>query len=95
VDLPDCYNNVPVVGHSNPRVHDAVAAQLDRLNTNTRYLQRGVVEYAERLAALLPEGVEQTMFTRSGPEANDLALRVAREATGHTGVLVTANAYHG
>lgn len=54
-----------------------------------------MVEYAERLAALLPEGVEQTMFTRSGPEANDLALRVAREVTGHTGVLVTANAYHG
>ncbi len=35
------------------------------------------------------------MFTCTGSEANDLALRIARHHTGGTGVIVTANAYHG
>ncbi|WOQ15780.1 aspartate aminotransferase family protein [Raineyella sp. W15-4] len=91
----DAYNNVPCVGHSHPRVIEAVDAQMRRVNTNTRYLQDGVVDYAERLLATLPAAIGRLMLTCSGSEANDLALRVATSVTGHQGIIVTANAYHG
>ena len=91
----DAYNNVPSVGHSHPRVTEAVSRQLATLNTHTRYLTDGVVGYAERLLGTHSIGPAQAMFTCTGSEANDLALRIARFHTGGTGVIVTANAYHG
>ncbi|MCI1211056.1 aspartate aminotransferase family protein [Bifidobacterium tibiigranuli] len=91
----DVYNNVPCVGHAHPHVNEAIARQLERVNTNTRYLQDGVVDYAERLLSTFPDELGNVMFTCTGSEANDLALRVARWVTGGTGVIVTANAYHG
>ncbi|MET0271436.1 MAG: aminotransferase class III-fold pyridoxal phosphate-dependent enzyme [Phenylobacterium sp.] len=91
----DVYNNVACVGHSHPRVVEAIARQAATLNTHTRYLTDGVVDYAERLAATLPPEVRRLMFTCTGSEANDLALRIARAHTGGTGVIVTENAYHG
>ncbi|TVZ00809.1 aspartate aminotransferase family protein [Trebonia kvetii] len=91
----DAYNNVPCVGHSHPRVTEAVSRQLATLNTHTRYLTDGVVTYAERLLATHSMGAAYAMFTCTGSEANDLALRIARHYTGGTGVIVTENAYHG
>ena len=86
---------MPSVGHSHPRVTEAVSRQLATLNTHTRYLTDGVVGYAERLLSTHPVGPAHAMFTCTGSEANDLALRIARTYTGGTGVIVTANAYHG
>lgn len=71
--LLDAYNNVPHVGHGRPEVVDAIAAQAALLNTNTRYLVDGVVEYAERITHLLPEPLDTMFFANSGSEANDLA----------------------
>ncbi|MFT4268538.1 MAG: aminotransferase class III-fold pyridoxal phosphate-dependent enzyme [Xenophilus sp.] len=91
----DAYNNVPVVGHAHPRVVDAIARQAATLNTHTRYLHPRVIEYAERLLSHYPAPLDRAMFTCTGSEANDLALRMARAVTGGTGVVVTAHAYHG
>lgn len=91
----DAYNNVPVVGHSNPAVVDALSKQAATLNTHTRYLHENVVEYAERLLQLFPAELDTAMFTCTGSEANDLALRIAYEVTGRRGLIVTCNAYHG
>src|SRR6201996_1560679 len=92
----DAYHKIPSVGHSHPRVTEAVSRQLATLNTHTRYLTDGVVRYAERLLATHPLiAPAHAMFTCTGSEAVDLALRVAREYTGGDGVIVTANAYHG
>lgn len=91
----DAYNNVASVGHSHPRVVAAIAEQAAMLNTHTRYLHDGVVEYAERLVATFPSALSQAMFTCTGSEANDLALRIARSHTGASGVIVTELAYHG
>jgi 4-aminobutyrate aminotransferase-like enzyme len=92
----DAYNNVPSVGHSHPHVTEAVSRQLATLNTHTRYLTEGVIGYAERLLATHDLGSPaNAMFTCTGSEAGDLALRIARHHTGGTGVIVTANAYHG
>ncbi|MFD0981644.1 aspartate aminotransferase family protein [Tropicimonas aquimaris] len=91
----DFYNNVPSVGHSHPKVVEAVSRQIAQLNTNTRYIVSVVDDYLEALKALLPPELSNVMMTCSGSEANDLAIRVARAATGGTGIIVTETAYHG
>ncbi len=91
----DAYNNVAAVGHCHPQVVQAIAAQAATLNTHTRYLHDGVVAYAERLLATMPAALGQAMFTCTGSEANDLALRIARAHTGAQGLIVTRWAYHG
>jgi 4-aminobutyrate aminotransferase-like enzyme/Ser/Thr protein kinase RdoA (MazF antagonist) len=91
----DAYNNVASVGHCHPHVVASIARQAGQLNTHTRYLHEGILNYADRLAATMPPELEQVMLTCSGSEANDLALRVARAATGNSGFIVTASAYHG
>lgn len=91
----DAYNNVPSVGHSHPRVVAAIAEQAAQITTHTRYLSEATVSYAEDLLSTLPAEVGNVMFTCTGSEANDLALTIAKYATGATGVIVTANAYHG
>jgi len=91
----DAYNNVASVGHCHPRVVEAVTKQLSVLNTHTRYLHEGVVTYAERLLATMPDALGHVMFTCTGSEANDIALRIARSYTRREGVIVTRLAYHG
>lgn len=91
----DAYNNVACLGHAHPRVVAAVAEQMARLNTHTRYIQDGILDYAESLLASFPAALGHVMFTCSGSEANDLALRIASEVTGGTGIIVTRHAYHG
>ena len=96
----DAYNNVPSVGHAHPRVVEAMAKQAATLTTHTRYLSEGIVDYAEDLLDTLPAGIDAVpidniMFTCTGSEANDLALRIAKVVTGNEGVIVTSNAYHG
>jgi len=91
----DAYNNVASVGHSNPRVVEAIAKQAAILNTHTRYLNEVVVGYAERLLSKFPRELAHVMFTCTGSEANDLAIRVAKSFTGATGFIVTELAYHG
>ncbi len=91
----DGYNNVAHVGHCHPRVVRAVSEQLALLNTNTRYLQEQLTQYAGQLTALLPESLCVCYFTASGSEANELALRLARARTGARDLIVMDAAYHG
>jgi len=91
----DMVNNVTVLGHGHPRVEAAVARQLRRLNTNSRFNYASVVEFSERLAGLLPEPLQVVFLVNSGSEAVDLALRLALVATGHRDVVAVREAYHG
>jgi len=91
----DAYNNVASVGHCHPRVVAAVSRQMATLNTHSRYLSEIVYTYAERLLATLPRELSNIVLTCTGSESVDLALRIARAVTGGTGLIVTANAYHG
>ena len=91
----DCVNNVAHVGHSHPRVVEAARRQMAILNTNTRYLHESILEYARRLTARFPDPLEVVTFVCSGTEANELALRMARNHTGRVGAVVLDGAYHG
>ncbi len=91
----DAYNNVPSVGHCHPHVVEAIARQAAVLNTHTRYLGEQILDYSERLLATFPAELNRVMYTCTGSEAVDLALRLARYYTGGTGIIITENAYHG
>ena len=91
----DVYNNVPLVGHSHPRVVRAAQEQLALLNTNTRYLHENILQYAERLTQLLPDPLRVCYIVNSGSEANELALRLARATTQCDDTIVLEHAYHG
>ena len=88
----DLYNNVPSVGHSHPRVVEAIRRQVGLLTTHTRYLSDVVDSYAERLLATFPPDIDHLVLTCTGSEANDLALRMAKVATGRAGFIVTETA---
>ena len=90
----DMYNNVPCVGHAHPRIVEAMARQQAMLNTHNRYLHEGAIELAERLTAL--QGVTDcVVFSCSGTEAVENALRMACFATGARGIVCTNATYHG
>jgi 4-aminobutyrate aminotransferase-like enzyme len=91
----DMYNNVPCVGHGNPYVAEAMARQQRTLNVHSRYLHDGIVEFAERLVGLHGPTIESVIVSCSGTEAIEIALRMARFATGKTGIVCTNATYHG
>lgn len=91
----DMLNNVSILGHGHPRLSDAIENQWRLLNTNSRFHYRAVVEFSERLAALLPDPLDTVFLVNSGTEADDLALRLAWANTGRRDVLAVREAYHG
>ncbi|OOY18913.1 aspartate aminotransferase family protein [Thioclava sp. DLFJ5-1] len=91
----DAYNNVTSIGHCHPKVVEAIATQAGILATNTRYIHGSILDYAERLLNTLPDEIGHMMFTCTGSDANDLAVRIAQAYTGGLGIVVTETAYHG
>ena len=91
----DMYNNVPCVGHCHPHVVEAMHRQASTLNVHSRYLHEGVLDYAERLTAHHAEELGSVVFTCTGTEANEVAMSMARIATGGRGIICTDAAYHG
>lgn len=91
----DMYNNVPSVGHCHPQVVEALVNQARTLNTNTRYLFSILENYSEALLSTFPPGLSNVVFTCTGSESNDIALRMARMLSAKKGIIVTENAYHG
>ncbi len=91
----DIVNNVAVLGHSHPAVAEAAFRQFRLLNTNSRFLYAGMARFAERLLELVPAPLDRVFLVNSGSEANDLALRLARTATGRRDTVALAGAYHG
>lgn len=90
----DMYNNVPCVGHAHPRIAETMARQQGTLNTHSRYLHESAIELAERLTAL-QRVTESAVFSCSGTEAIEVAIRMARLASGAKGIVCTNHTYHG
>lgn len=91
----DAYNNVPHVGHAHPRIRAVAADQLARMNSNTRYLHPAQIDFAEKLLATMPKEMEVCWFVNSGSEANELALRLCRAASGGLDMITPDHGYHG
>jgi 4-aminobutyrate aminotransferase-like enzyme len=84
------------VGHCNPRVNEAVHAQIDRLqHVSTVFATEPQAALARTVSAVTPDGLTQCMFTNSGSEANETAILAARCYTGSTEVIALRHSYHG
>ena len=91
----DAYNNIPHVGHSHPKVVEAGQSQMGKLNTNTRYIYDLLAAYSEKLLAKFPSKLNKVFFVNSGSAASDLAIRLAKQHTKRTQLLVMEHGYHG
>jgi murein DD-endopeptidase MepM/ murein hydrolase activator NlpD len=91
----DTVNNVPHVGHQHPRVIRAGQQQMAVLNTNTRYLDKNIIQYAEALLRTFPAELSVIHFVNSGSEANELALRMVEAYTGSKNMIAVEVGYHG
>ncbi|MDH1304205.1 4-aminobutyrate--2-oxoglutarate transaminase [Achromobacter sp. GD03932] len=85
-------------GHLHPKIKAAVAAQLDNF-THTAYQivpYEGYVSLAERINRLAPiDGLKKSAFFTTGVEAVENAIKIARSATGRSGVIAFSGSFHG
>jgi len=91
----DMVNNVTVLGHSHPRVANAIARQWRVFNSNSRFHYESIVEFSEKLASLLPAPLDTVFLVNSGSEAVELSLRLARAHTGRDDLIAVQESYHG
>jgi len=91
----DAYNNIPIVGHSHPRVSKAISYQIKKLNTNTRYIYDQLYDYGSRLIRKFPKKLSKIYFVNSGSEASDLAIKIALSHSKNKNIMVIENGYHG
>ncbi|NBR53125.1 MAG: aspartate aminotransferase family protein [Rhodobacteraceae bacterium] len=89
-------NSVHHIGYGHPRLTAAIKAQLDALPFSPRRFTNEVsVELAEKLRAIAPGDLGRVLFTTGGSDANEVALRLARAATGRFKTLSFWDAFHG
>jgi 4-aminobutyrate aminotransferase len=89
-------NNVHHIGYGHPRLKRAIADQMDALPfAPRRFASEPAVLLAEKLAAIAPAGLTRMLFTTGGSDANEVALRIARAATGRFKTISFWDAYHG
>lgn len=84
------------LGHRNPVIIDSVRKAMDTLDVGNHHFPSGPrADLAERLAALTPKDLHYTVFAAGGSEANDIAIKSARWATGKRKIIGVDVAYHG
>ena len=91
----DTVNNVANVGHEHPAVVKAGRDQMAVLNTNSRYLHENMRTLANALMNTLPRELNVLHFVNSGSEANELAIRMVKAATGRLDIIASEVGYHG
>ena len=89
-------NSVHHIGYAHPRLVAAIKQQLDELSFSPRRFTNEVsVELAERLGKLAPADLKRVLFTTGGSDAVEVALKIARAATGRFKTLSFWDAFHG
>lgn len=86
------------LGHSHPKVVNAVKAQAEtymHVMVYGEFVQQPAVELTKLLAAHLPAPLETTYLVNSGTEAIEGALKLAKKVTGRSGIIAAKDAYHG
>jgi 4-aminobutyrate aminotransferase len=95
----DCFSGISVVnaGHNHPRILAAAREQMEQLVHCCSYVYHVPVvgELAARLAEVVPNGLKKSFLCNSGAEANEGALRLAKQATGRREVVALAYGFHG
>jgi 4-aminobutyrate aminotransferase len=89
-------NNVHHIGYGHPRLKAAIRAQMDELPfAPRRFANRPAVDLAAKLAAIAPGGLTKALFTTGGSDAIEVALKIARAATGRFKTVSFWDSFHG
>lgn len=86
------------LGHSHPKVLNAIKKQLDQylhVMVYGEYIQEPALELTKLIAKHLPKPLETTYLVNSGTEAIEGSLKLARRFTGRTEIIAAKNSYHG
>jgi alanine-glyoxylate transaminase / (R)-3-amino-2-methylpropionate-pyruvate transaminase len=84
------------LGHCHDEVVSRVQQQIAQLgHTSTLYATEGMVDVAERLAAITPGDLKKSLFTTSGTEANETAILLAKIYTGKQEIIALRHGYSG
>jgi 2,2-dialkylglycine decarboxylase (pyruvate) len=84
------------LGHNHPRIADAIRASLDEVvHLNSWMLSEPVLALGERLAGLAPGPLDRVMLLNTGSESNEVALKLAKLATGRFEVVGLTRSFHG
>lgn len=85
-----------VLGHNHPRFIERIVQQTQQLlHTGTQFLSPPVLEASYKLAQVAPGGLRQCIFLSTGTEANEFAFRLAKAATGRSGIVGLSRGYYG
>lgn len=91
-----CGTAVTNLGHNHPAVTAAAHAQIDRVvHSGCVFRYDSIVEAAERLRAITPDGIDKFGFANSGAEAVEAAVKLARKMTGRQSVIAFRGGFHG
>jgi 4-aminobutyrate aminotransferase len=89
-------NNVHHIGYGHPRLKRAIAEQMEKLPfTPRRYTSEPTVALARKLAAIAPGDLSKVLFTTGGSDAVEVAIKIARAATGRYKTLSFWDSFHG
>ena len=89
-------NSVHHIGYGHPRLIAAIKDQLDTLSfAPRRFTNEPAVALAEKLAEIAPGDLNKVLFTTGGSDANEVALKIARAATGRFKTISFWDAFHG
>lgn len=89
-------NSVHHIGYGHPRLVAAIKDQLDQLPfAPRRFTNAPAVALAEKLGRIAPGDLDKVLFTTGGSDANEVALKIARAATGRFKTVSFWDAFHG
>jgi 4-aminobutyrate aminotransferase/(S)-3-amino-2-methylpropionate transaminase len=98
-DFLDCFSGISVVnaGHNHPRILAAAREQMERLVHCCSYVYHVPVvgDLAQKLADITPGDLTKSFFSNSGAEANEGAMRLAKQATGRREIVALGYSFHG
>ena len=86
------------LGHSHPKVTEAIKNQIDQYThvmVYGEFIQQAPVELCKLMAQHLPKSLDTTYLTNSGTEATEGALKLAKRFTGRSEIIAAKNGYHG
>lgn len=86
------------IGHSHPKVINAVKQQVEQymhVIVYGEFIESPQVQYAKMLADLLPGNLNSVYFTNSGAEATEGAMKLAKRYTGRSKIISFNKSYHG
>ncbi len=85
-----------LVGHSHPRLVEAITEQAKRsINLGSIFLSDSVLKAADLLSELTPRGLEKSIFLSTGTEGNEFALRLSKSYNKKPCVVTFDRGYHG